>query len=236
MAVLVVSVCNNMQLQHVVDRFGQADQRDRLLSSPRSSRLRPSISIGAGVCRLRLQRSMMLSRESAWRWRTTNLQCPLKRHSCLPTERPSPRRPPAEAAGHQHVCTAAPRELMNKANVRRLAVRWGWEEVQHNAESRVLGFVKGKHRVNVYYTTGERAVADSPAYQKGHRRGRSSIQSPCAGALPLLTGRTSSQTTAPRRPRHCGHVRQLPAAGKDAVFPPQPDFGDAWQQIPGPAG
>jgi hypothetical protein len=43
---------------------------------------------------------------------------------------------------------------MDKAHVRRLAERWGWYEVQDNEASRVLGFVQGERRINVYYTTG----------------------------------------------------------------------------------
>jgi hypothetical protein len=63
---------------------------------------------------------------------------------------------------------------MDEYSVRRLAARWGWTEVQHNVESRVMGFVRGGERVNVYYTTGERSMPDSTAYQ----RGRSIAQTP----------------------------------------------------------
>lgn len=38
--------------------------------------------------------------------------------------------------------------------VRRYARSQGYEEVQFNPESRVIGFVRGDQRVNVYYTTG----------------------------------------------------------------------------------
>ena len=45
------------------------------------------------------------------------------------------------------------------AEVRNLAARYGWSEVQYNAESRVIAFTSmsetnGRMRVNVYYTTG----------------------------------------------------------------------------------
>ncbi|XRA98355.1 Aste57867_15909 protein [Pycnococcus provasolii] len=45
------------------------------------------------------------------------------------------------------------------AEVRNLAARYGWSEVQYSAESRVIAFTRmsetnGRMRVNVYYTTG----------------------------------------------------------------------------------
>ena len=45
------------------------------------------------------------------------------------------------------------------AEVRKLAARYGWSEVQYSAESRVIAFTRmsetnGRMRVNVYYTTG----------------------------------------------------------------------------------
>ena len=43
---------------------------------------------------------------------------------------------------------------MDKESVRWLAKRFGWDEVQDNEASRVLGFVRHGERVNVYYTTG----------------------------------------------------------------------------------
>ena len=44
--------------------------------------------------------------------------------------------------------------VLDIAEVRRLAVRNGWQESQHNTVSRVLGFTRRRERVNVYYTTG----------------------------------------------------------------------------------
>lgn len=38
--------------------------------------------------------------------------------------------------------------------MRRIAGVCGWQEVQFNHDSRVIGFVRGVERVNVYYTTG----------------------------------------------------------------------------------
>lgn len=38
--------------------------------------------------------------------------------------------------------------------VRRYAQSQGWVEVQFNEVSKVIGFVRGDQRVNVYWTTG----------------------------------------------------------------------------------
>lgn len=44
--------------------------------------------------------------------------------------------------------------MLDVAQVRRLAAREGWTEVQFNQQSAVLGFKRGDQRVNVYYSTG----------------------------------------------------------------------------------
>jgi hypothetical protein len=46
---------------------------------------------------------------------------------------------------------------MDKAQVRRMSARWGWSEVQDNDATRVLGFIRAKQRINVYYVSGVRA-------------------------------------------------------------------------------
>lgn len=47
-------------------------------------------------------------------------------------------------------------------DVRQLAWRCGWKEVQFNEPSLVLGYVKDDQRVNVYYTTGARCFPTYP--------------------------------------------------------------------------
>ena len=52
------------------------------------------------------------------------------------------------------ICGYKTSRLMDIQTVRYWAAAYGYTEVQHNQQSRVLGFKRGDERVNVYYTTG----------------------------------------------------------------------------------
>jgi hypothetical protein len=64
---------------------------------------------------------------------------------------------------------------MDEGSVRALAGRCGWLEVQHNPQSRVMVFMRGGMRVNVYYTTGARGQLASPVVAQNPDQGPSCV-------------------------------------------------------------
>jgi hypothetical protein len=86
---------------------------------------------------------------------------------------------------------------MDLSSVRRQADYHGWEEVQFNAASRVIGFKRGDDRVNVYYTTG------APAAGAGGGG---------VGAVPRLPRRPAAGRQRPTPPEWCNAAEAaLPA-------------------------
>lgn len=54
-----------------------------------------------------------------------------------------------------------PSDMLPLPTVCQIAGEFGWEKVQYNPHSAVIGFKRGGERVNVYYSTGTHVLLQS---------------------------------------------------------------------------